>query len=98
MSSCCTGEGALGVVAQFFTFLLPTTARVLYMSFDKFLLAVESRDLSQADKSIIIVSSFPKLFLNDKIYSYTKKNNYLALGNLAKLMFWSILSFKNLQD
>ena len=44
---------------------------VLYMSFDKFLLAVESRDLSQADKSIIRVSSFPKLFLNDKIYSYT---------------------------
>ena len=30
------------------------------MSFDKFLLAVESRDLSQADKSIISVSSFPK--------------------------------------
>jgi hypothetical protein len=35
---------------------------VLYMSFHRFLLAVESRDLSQADKSIIIVlSSFPKL-------------------------------------
>ena len=33
--------------------------RVLYMSFDKFLLAVESCDLSQADKSIIRVSSFP---------------------------------------
>ena len=33
---------------------------VLYMSFDNFLLAVESRDLSQADKSIIRVSSFPK--------------------------------------
>ena len=31
------------------------------MSFDKFLLAVESRDLSQADKSMIRVSSFPKL-------------------------------------
>ena len=31
------------------------------MSFDKFLLAVESRDLSQADKSIIRVSSFPKM-------------------------------------
>ena len=29
------------------------------MSFDKFLLAVESRDLSQADKSIIRVASFP---------------------------------------
>ena len=28
--------------------------------------------------------------------NYTIKN-YLALGNLAKLMFWSILSFKNLQ-
>ena len=34
---------------------------VLYMSFDRFLLAVESRDLSQAEKSIIRVSSFPKL-------------------------------------
>ena len=47
--------------------------KVLYMSFDKFLLAVESRDLSQADKRIIRVSSYPKLFLNDEIYSYTKK-------------------------
>ena len=46
---------------------------VLYMFFDKFILAVESRDLSQADKSIIRVSFFPKLFLNDKIYNYTKK-------------------------
>ena len=27
--------------------------RVLYMSFDRFLMAVESRDLSQADISII---------------------------------------------
>ena len=42
------------------------------MSFDKFLLAVESRDLSQADKSIIRVFSFQKLFLNDKIYGSTK--------------------------
>ena len=33
----------------------------IYMSFDKFLLAVESRDLSQADKSIRRVPSFPKL-------------------------------------
>ena len=64
------------------------------MSLDKFLLAVESRDLSQADKSLIRVSSFPKLFLKDKIYSYTKKN-WLALDSLAKLMFWSILTFKN---
>jgi hypothetical protein len=35
--------------------------KVLYMSFDRFLLAVESRDLSQADKSIKRVPSFPKL-------------------------------------
>ena len=36
---------------------------VLYMSFDKFLLAFESRDLSQADKILIRVPSFdfPKL-------------------------------------
>jgi hypothetical protein len=110
-----------------------------------FLLAVESCDLSQADKILTIGSSLVKLsslvnslflkffcslrpklsakwilsilsdlpltretetnvyffnftklqFLNDKIYSFTKKT-YLALGNLAK--FWSILSFKNLQD
>ena len=31
------------------------------MSFDNFLLAVESRDVSQADKSNIRVSLFPKL-------------------------------------
>ena len=62
------------------------------MCFDRFLLAFESRDPSQADKSIIRVA---KLFLNDKIYSYT---NYLALGNLAKLKFGSILSFKISQD
>ena len=36
----------------------PIDSMVLYTSFDKFLLAVESRDLSQADKSIIMVSSF----------------------------------------
>jgi hypothetical protein len=35
--------------------------KVLSMSFDKFLLAVESRDLSQADNIIIRVPSFPKM-------------------------------------
>jgi hypothetical protein len=35
--------------------------------------------------------------INDNTYNYTKKNN-LALGNLAKLIFWLILSFKNFQD
>ena len=32
---------------------------ILHMSFDRFLLAVESLDLSQAEKSIIRVSFFP---------------------------------------
>ena len=32
--------------------------------------------------------------LKAKMHNYTKKS-YLALGNLAKLVFWSILSFKN---
>ena len=35
--------------------------KVLYMSFDRFLLAFESSDLSQAEKSIIWVFSFPQL-------------------------------------
>ena len=35
------------------TFVEYKSSKVLYMSFDRFLLAVESRDLSQADKSII---------------------------------------------
>ena len=35
--------------------------KVLYMSFDRFLLAVESRDLSQANKILIIRSSVVKL-------------------------------------
>jgi hypothetical protein len=55
------------------------------MSFDKFLLAVESHDLSQADKSIIIVSSFPKLFLNDKIYSYVYQKKTFGTWQFGKI-------------
>ena len=61
------------------------------MSFDKFLLAVESRGLSQADRSIIRVSPFSILQnFNFRIikFSVITKKNYLAHGNL-------ILSFKN---
>ena len=55
--------------------------KVLYMSFDSW----------QGYYKSVFFFNFTKLqFLNDAIYSYTKKN-YLALGNL-------ILSFKNLQD
>ena len=48
--------------------------------------------LKQTITSIKRVSFFQfyKTSIFDKMYSYTKKN-YLALGNLAKLMFWSIL-------
>ena len=67
------------------------------MSIDKFLLAVESRDLSQADKSKKECLLSQSCVMGSRTVNYTKKN-YLALGNLAKLMFWSIISFKNLQD
>ena len=40
--------------------------KVLYMSFDKFILAFESRDLSQADKSITSVFSFPNWVMSSK--------------------------------
>ena len=56
------------------------------MSFDRFLMAVESRDQVKSSWQEYYKSVFFQLyktsFLNDKSYSYTKKN-YLALGNLA---------------
>ena len=55
----CVGENTF-LVTNFFC-LMTLWTQVLYMSFDRFLLAVESRDLSQADKSIIRVSPFPTL-------------------------------------
>ena len=48
----------------------------LYMSFDRFVLVVESRDLSQADKIIIGVSSFPKLSGISFIYCSVNNNLY----------------------
>ena len=52
---------------------------------------VPSKKLSQEKTEAKEVFNFQ--FLNDKIYSYTKKS-HLALGNLAKLVFWSILLLK----
>ena len=52
--------------------------RVLHMCFERFLLAFESRDLSQADKRITRVSSFPSFNFWMINYSYTQKS-YLAL-------------------
>ena len=60
--------------------------KVLYMSFDRFLLAVDSRDLSQADKSIIRVSSFPSFNFWMINYSYTQKS-YLALWQNCFVQF-----------
>ena len=43
----------------FITLKLIQQSKVLHMCFERFLLSFESRDLSQADKRIIRVSSFP---------------------------------------
>jgi hypothetical protein len=61
------------------------------MSFDKFLLAVESRDLSQADKSVFFFNFTKLQFLNDKICSYTKKKLFDA-WKFGKI---DVLSFRN---
>ena len=66
---------------------------VLYMSFDRFLLAVESRDLSQADKSSYYKSvfffNFTKLqFLNDKICKIEKQtfvSVFLVWGKFERI-------------
>ena len=71
-------------------------SKVLYMSFGKFLLAVESRDLSQADKSIIRLSSFSKLFLNDKIYSYIRKT--WQFGKIDSLVDFIIQKIERLKS
>ena len=69
------------------------------MSFDKCLLAVDSCHLSQADKSIISVSPLPKLFLNHKIYSCTKKKvfctwQFVKIGVLVNLIIQKFARLK----
>ena len=59
------------------------------MSFDKFLLAVESRDLSQAGKSIIWVSSFPSWVMGSRTLNYTKK----TIWHLAIWQNWCFGQF-----
>ena len=44
----------------------------------------------------VCLLTFPNWVMGSRTLNYTKKT-YLALDNLAELMLWSILSFKNLQ-
>jgi hypothetical protein len=75
-------------------------ARVLYMSLDRFLLAVESRDLSQADKSITKGVFFPKLeFLNDKLQLYPKNQfGSWQFGKIDVLVNFIIQKFASLKS
>ena len=57
--------------------------KVLYMSFERFLLAAESRDLSQADKSIIRVSSF----------SILQNFNFWMITVMPKKTIWHLARF-----
>ena len=56
------------------------------MSFDKFLLAVESRDLSQADKSNIRVSSFLFFFFLTEEIQYHDGLRSRELGQAPILL------------
>ena len=64
------------------------------MSFDRFLLAFESRDLSQADKRIIRVSSFPSFHLSMITYIYTQKRLFGKIDVLVNF----IQNFQALRD
>ena len=58
--------------------ILESKSKLLHMCFERFLLAFESRDLSQADNRITRVSSFPSFNFWMINYNYTQKS-YLAL-------------------
>ena len=65
---------------------------VHYMCFDKFLFWVESRDLSQADKSIIRVSSFPSWVMGSRTFfsvSTTEPWTFCKMNALNPLKFTS---------
>ena len=65
---------------------------VLHMCFDKFLFWVESRDLSQADNSIIRVSSFPSWVMGSRTFfsvSTTEPWTFCKMNALNPLKFTS---------
>ena len=55
-------------IATMYLIFLLSHIDVLHMCFDKFLFWVESRDLSQADNSIIRVSSFPSWVMGSRTF------------------------------
>ena len=61
----------------------------IYMSFDKFLLDVESRDLPQAGKKILWVSSFSKLGLSSIQESSGLTWTFCKMNTLNPLKFTS---------
>ena len=67
-------------------------------AFERFLLAFESHDLSQAEKRITRVPSFPSFNFWMINYSYIYPNK--LFGNLAKLFwsFWKVTSFLSLWE
>jgi hypothetical protein len=71
------------------------------MSFDRFLLAVESRDLFKTDKEYyesVLFFNFSKLkFLNDKIYSYNQKYSGQSAVFLVttKKTIWHLAIWQN---
>ena len=70
------------------------------MSFDKFLLAVESHDLSQADMSIIWVPSFPSRVIGSRTLNYTKKKlfgtwQFGKIDVLVNFMIWKFARLKS---
>ena len=73
------------------------------MSFDRFLFVVESRDLSQADKGIIRVSSFPKqnfffCLSTTEAWTFCKINALNLLIFTAHQKNWVFLNDKNDQN
>ena len=78
---------------SFYTlFFCEIKINVLHMCFDKFLFWVESRDLSQADNSIIRVSSFPSWVMGSRTFfsvSTTEPWTFCKMNALNPLKFTS---------
>ena len=94
---CVESSRSFVYLTRYFFFLfsfLCLLSLVLYMSFDKFLLAVESRDLSQADKSIIWLSSVTSWVMGSRNLNYTKK----TIWHLAIWQNWCFWQFHHSKE